>query len=97
MALRTINPEISKFAWTSALSAISIIPYTLLVLGSTNSSLLALNAEAENRELTDKEGQEVDRLIEKWSVLHPPRFLAYFTAWASSLAALAVGVYVIKV
>ena len=97
MAIKTSNPDIKKYAIFSAIGSNVLIPYTLVVLGKTNSSLLALDKEAESRDLTTAEESEGERLIEKWVSLHRPRFASFVAAWTGSLLAFFTGVQGLRV
>lgn len=88
-AYKTINPAIAKASWTAAVSALAIIPYTLLAIQPTNHILLGLADKAERQDLTFKEEDQVVALVEKWSALHLPRFIGYGLAWGGSLLAFA--------
>lgn len=88
-AYKTINPKIASAAWTAAISAISIIPYTLLAIQPINHTLLGLADKAAKEELTIEEEDTVVKSVEKWSLLHLPRFIGYSLAWGGSLLAFA--------
>lgn len=91
-AIKTVNPVIRRYAVISAVGSNIIIPYTLLVLMKTNTSLLALDKEAEKRLLTESEEKEGENLIDKWAVLHRPRFVGFVAAWTGSLLAFVTAV-----
>ncbi|KUJ07073.1 DUF1772-domain-containing protein [Mollisia scopiformis] len=69
----------------SALSSLSIIPWTLTVIMPTNKALLQMN---EKQELSSQEEGDVMRLITTWDTYHKVRYIGYGVGWATGLAAL---------
>jgi hypothetical protein len=69
----------------SAVSSISIIPYTLAFILPTNTRLLTLDAK---EALTTQEEAESTELIKKWDARHKVRYVGYTVGWATGLAAL---------
>lgn len=84
-AYLTPSPRIRNFSLTAAASALSIIPYTLLVIMPTNKALLAMD---EKNELTPAEESDVPYLLGKWNSLHGGRYLPYVVSWVAGLGGL---------
>ena len=71
----------------SAVSSLSIFPWTLAAIMPTNQALLQLD---EKKELSTAEEGEAIRLVKEWDWRHKVRYIGYGTAWVSGLAALLV-------
>ena len=76
---------IRNLSIASAVSSISIIPYTLAFIMPTNTRLLTLDAKGE---LTTQEEGEAMELIKKWDARHKVRYIGYTVGRATGLAAL---------
>jgi hypothetical protein len=71
----------------SAISSISIIPWTLVAIVATNKALLALD---EKEELTKQEESDAMDLVKEWDWRHKVRYIGYGSGWACGLAALLI-------
>jgi hypothetical protein len=78
---------VRKLSIASAVSSISIIPWTLVAIMPTNQALLSLDAKGE---LTTQEEGDVMGLVKEWDWRHKVRYIGYGTGWATGLAALLV-------
>ena len=76
---------IRNLSIASAISSISIIPYTMAFIMSTNNKLIALDAK---EDLTTQEEGEITDLINKWDARHKVRYIGYTIGWATGLVAL---------
>jgi hypothetical protein len=81
------DPLVRKLSIVSALSSISILPWTILAIMPTNNALQDLDKK---ETLTTQEEGDVMGLLHKWDWRHKVRYIGYTGGWAFGLAALLV-------
>ncbi|KAF2664359.1 DUF1772-domain-containing protein [Microthyrium microscopicum] len=86
-AFTTSDKLVRNLSIASAISSISIIPWTVAAIMPTNTALLKLD---EKTELTTQEEADSTKLIKDWDLKHKVRYVGYGLGWASGLAALLV-------
>ncbi|KAG9578227.1 hypothetical protein KCU77_g13097, partial [Aureobasidium melanogenum] len=57
----------------AAVSTMAIVPFTIVFMRATNNRLLALSAKAKKDEVSVSETEDVEGLLERWTVLNSLR------------------------
>ncbi|ORY29333.1 hypothetical protein BCR39DRAFT_532388 [Naematelia encephala] len=82
-AYLTPSSLVRRITIASAVSAFSILPWTVVMIQPTNKALLAMDSK---EEITPAEEADVDSLIQQWNFLHKWRYVGYGGAWLGALA-----------